>query len=48
MDSAAAESVLDSPKQEMVERILESAERLFRHYGYGKTTVADIARDLGM
>ena len=48
MDSAAAESVLDSPKQENVERILESAERLFRHYGYGKTTVADIARDLSM
>ncbi|HEY4191308.1 MAG TPA: TetR family transcriptional regulator [Mesorhizobium sp.] len=37
-----------SSRQENVERILESAERLFRHYGYGKTTVADIARDLGM
>jgi AcrR family transcriptional regulator len=29
-------------------RILEAADRLFGHYGYGKTTVADIARDLGM
>src|SRR5215475_8499477 len=24
-------------------RILDEAERLFRHYGYSKTTVADIA-----
>ncbi len=38
----------DSSRQENVTRILDSAERLFRHYGYGKTTVADIARDLGM
>lgn len=30
------------------ERILEVAERLFRHYGYDKTTVADMARELGM
>jgi AcrR family transcriptional regulator len=29
-------------------RILVEAERLFRHYGYSKTTVADIARELGM
>ena len=28
-------------------RILNEAERLFRHYGYSKTTVADIARELG-
>jgi AcrR family transcriptional regulator len=42
------EITLDAARQENVERILESAERLFRHYGYGKTTVADIARDLGM
>ncbi|MHA6641214.1 TetR family transcriptional regulator [Mesorhizobium sp. A623] len=39
---------LDSSRQDNVERILECAERLFRHYGYGKTTVSDIARDLGM
>jgi AcrR family transcriptional regulator len=29
-------------------RILEAADRLFRHYGYAKTTVADLARELGM
>ena len=28
--------------------ILESAARLFRHYGHSKTTVADIARDAQM
>ncbi|MFC3208251.1 TetR family transcriptional regulator [Aquamicrobium soli] len=43
-----AQNPLDSARQENIERILEAAERLFRHYGYGKTTVADIARDLGM
>ncbi|MGD0635446.1 MAG: TetR family transcriptional regulator [Beijerinckiaceae bacterium] len=32
----------------MTTRILDEAERLFRHYGYSKTTVADIARELGM
>ncbi len=35
-------------RQENVARILDCAERLFRHYGYAKTTVADIAKDLGM
>jgi AcrR family transcriptional regulator len=39
---------MDSVRQENVTRILDSAEKLFRHYGYSKTTVADIARDLGM
>ncbi|GHE46382.1 TetR family transcriptional regulator [Camelimonas fluminis] len=29
-------------------RVLETAERLFREYGYQKTAVADIARALGM
>ncbi|WP_333824828.1 TetR/AcrR family transcriptional regulator [Pinisolibacter sp.] len=29
-------------------RILDAADRLFRHYGYAKTTVADLARELGM
>lgn len=38
----------DPARQDTVERILEAGERLFRHYGYAKTTVADIARDLGM
>lgn len=39
---------LNAAHQENVSRILESAERLFRHFGYSKTNVADIARDLGM
>ncbi len=30
------------------ERILKEAERLFRHYGYSKTTVADIAEASAM
>ena len=30
------------------ERILEVAERLFRHIGYQKTTVGDIAKELHM
>ncbi|MFS8112058.1 TetR family transcriptional regulator [Rhizobium jaguaris] len=38
----------DPARQENITRILDSAEKLFRHYGYSKTTVADIARDLGM
>ncbi|NBB49586.1 TetR family transcriptional regulator [Rhizobium sp. CRIBSB] len=29
-------------------RILEAAEAQFRHYGYSKTTVADVAKALGM
>ena len=43
---------LDTPaealRQESITRILDSGERLFRHYGYAKTNVADIARELGM
>jgi AcrR family transcriptional regulator len=39
-DQAAAES--------MQRRIVETAERLFRQYGYNKTTVADIAAELSM
>ena len=46
--SEAANIVADAAKQENVTRILDCAERLFRHYGYGKTNVADIARELGM
>jgi AcrR family transcriptional regulator len=38
----------DPARQENITRILDTAERLFRHYGYSKTNVADIARDLGM
>jgi AcrR family transcriptional regulator len=43
-----AEATIESSRQENVTRILDSAEKLFRHYGYAKTTVADVARDLGM
>lgn len=43
--------LLDRPdldKSDTRGRIMVEAERLFRHYGYGKTTVADIAREMGM
>jgi AcrR family transcriptional regulator len=46
--SDVSENTLDAARHENVTRILDAAERLFRHYGYSKTTVADIARDLGM
>lgn len=35
-------------KEETREQIMLKAEELFRQYGYGKTTVADIAAGLGM
>ncbi|MBD9375044.1 TetR/AcrR family transcriptional regulator [Rhizobium sp. ARZ01] len=38
----------EAARLENVQRILDAAERLFRHYGYTKTNVADIARDLQM
>ena len=38
----------DAAHEENVRRILEAAEKLFRIYGYSKTNVADIARELGM
>lgn len=36
------------PEHEMRRRILAATEARFRHYGYNKTTVADIASDLGV
>jgi len=39
---------IDEARHDTRTRILDEAERLFRHYGYTKTTVADIARELGM
>lgn len=36
------------PAERTRERILEAAERLLRRYGPAKTTVTDVARDLGM
>lgn len=38
----------ESAAAQTARRILETAERLFRHYGYSKTSVADIAREMGM
>jgi len=35
-------------KEETRARILMKADELFRQYGFGKTTVADIAQELGM
>lgn len=46
-----ARLLLDRPdldKHDTRARIMVEAERLFRHYGYGKTTVADIAKEMGM
>lgn len=40
--------MIDTAYGDNVTRILDSAERLFRVYGYSKTNVADIAKDLGM
>lgn len=42
------ETPAESQRQETITRILDSAEKLFRHYGYAKTNVADVAKDLGM
>ena len=37
------------PQQhEMRERVIRAAEARFRHYGYGKTTVSEIAADLSV
>jgi AcrR family transcriptional regulator len=46
MDSADMQA--EAVRQENITRILDAAERLFKHYGYSKTNVADIAKDLGM
>lgn len=37
-----------STREETHARIMAKADELFRRYGYGKTTVADIADELGM
>jgi len=46
--AAGSTAVLAEERPDSRTRILNEAERLFRHYGYSKTTVADIARELGM
>lgn len=48
LDPVRPETDADLRRVETSERILDEAERLFRHYGFTKTTVADIARELGM
>src|ERR1700731_5316185 len=40
--------VIDHVETDVRERILVTAERLFRQIGYQKTTVADIAKELRM
>ncbi|MGL4197459.1 MAG: TetR family transcriptional regulator [Allorhizobium sp.] len=43
------QSLAQSPEaSDTATRILNAAEAQFRHYGYSKTTVADVAKDLGM
>ena len=42
------DTVVDQTRQDNITRILDAAERLFRHFGYSKTNVADIAKELGM
>lgn len=43
------QSLAQSPEaSDTATRILDAAEAQFRHYGYSKTTVADVAKDLGM
>lgn len=41
-------AVQSTETADMATRILEAAEAQFRHYGYGKTTVADVAKAMGM
>lgn len=41
-------TALERPQPDTRERIVETAERLFREIGYQKTTVADIAKALKM
>lgn len=40
--------VRGAPEHELRRRILDAAEARFRHYGVDKTTVAEIASDLGI
>ncbi|OCP05704.1 MULTISPECIES: TetR family transcriptional regulator [unclassified Ensifer] len=43
-----SDTVAEQTRQDNITRILDAAEGLFRHFGYSKTNVADIARELGM
>ncbi|MBD1548339.1 TetR family transcriptional regulator [Roseibium aggregatum] len=46
-DTVETDTQVDT-QADTAKRILDAGEALFRHYGYSKTTVADIAKDLGM
>lgn len=48
ISAAPAAVTLPAGHAEVRERVLDEAEELFRRYGYGKTTMADIARSVGM
>jgi AcrR family transcriptional regulator len=37
-----------TPRQDVRDSILDAAERLFRRYGYKKTTIDDLAREAGI
>jgi AcrR family transcriptional regulator len=47
-DKTAGEGLRRIAEHPMVPRIVEAATARFIHYGYGKTTVAEIAEDLGV
>ena len=47
-EKLAMTDVIDHTETDVRERILVTAERLFREIGYQKTTVADIAKALRM
>lgn len=47
-DSTPLPGMRGNPEHEMCQKILHATEARFRHYGYNKTTVADIAGDLGI
>ena len=38
----------ETTKQEIFEAILDAAERLLAHYGYGKMTMSDLAEEAGI
>ena len=46
--AATRDGTASSAAHETRQRIVETANKLFHVYGYQKTTVADIARELGM
>jgi AcrR family transcriptional regulator len=46
--TSIADTIPETQKGETITRILDAGEKLFRHYGYSKTNVADIAKELGM